>query len=100
MNAFIDYPLTVMNSLKNEIKSMAISASEYAEDPARNFKRKRKIGFVDLITFLIVIGNSNTEIELNRYFDYNVDAIPRSSAFIQQRSKLKLYALRTCEIIR
>ena len=28
MNAFIDYPLTVMNSLKNEIKSMAISASE------------------------------------------------------------------------
>lgn len=94
MNAFIDYPLTVMNSLKNEIKSMAISASEYAEDPARNFKRKRKIGFVDLITFLIVIGNSNTEIELNRYFDYNVDAIPRSSAFIQQRSKLKLYALR------
>ena len=94
MNVLIDYPLTVMNSLKNEIKSMAPLASDYAEGPARHFKRRRKIGFVDLITFLIVIGNSNTEIELTKYFDFNVNAIPRGSAFIQQRSKLKLDALR------
>ncbi len=73
---------------------MSSNSSEFVVNPGKDFTRKRKLSFIDVITFLIVIGNTNTNLELVKYFDFNTDNIPCSSALIQQRSKLKLDALR------
>ena len=89
MNAKINFQTSVINILKDDINTMASDVSEFAVNPGKDFTRKRKMDFVNLILFLIVMGNSNTDYELVRYFNFNSEKIPGKSAFIQQRAKLR-----------
>ena len=49
---------------------MSSNSSEFVVNPGKDFTRKRKLSFIDVITFLIVIGNTNTNLELVKYFDF------------------------------
>ena len=71
MNAKIDYQTTVINTLKEDIADMAYDASKFSVNPGKDFTRKRKMDFYNLIMFLIVMGNSNTDYELVKYFNFD-----------------------------
>ena len=93
MNAKIDYPMSVTNTLKTEIYTMALNPQEYVINPGKDFTRKRKLDFANVLLFLIIMGNSNTDYELVKYFDFKAERIPGKSALIQQRAKLKTDSL-------
>ena len=93
MNAKIDYPMSVTNTLKTEIYTMALNPQEYVINPGKDFTRKRKLDFANVLLFLIIMGNSNTDYELVKYFDFKTERIPGKSALIQQRAKLKTDSL-------
>ena len=69
MNAKIDYPMSVTNTLKTEIYTMAFNPQEYVINPGKDFTRKRKLDFANVLLFLIIMGNSNTDYELVKYFE-------------------------------
>lgn len=94
MNAKIDYQINVTNTLIGDINDMASDASNYSVKPGKDFTRKRKLDFYNLIMFLIIMGNSNTDYELVKYFNFDSEKLPGKSAFIQQRSKLKTDSIR------
>ena len=69
MNAKIDYQTTVTNTLIADIKDMANDASNYSVNPGKDFTRKRKLDFYNLIMVLIIMGNSNTDYEFVKYLN-------------------------------
>ena len=74
--------------LNESIKIISSDISQYALDPCSDFIRTRKLPPDILLSFLISEGSSTTKNELLDFFDMDVDA-PSSSAFCQQRGKLK-----------
>lgn len=79
-------PDKVNSILQNEIHSM--NPAEHALNPGKDFSRSRKLPFSSLIsTFLHMEGKSLSN-ELISMFPHANDT-PSSSAFIQQRNKLK-----------
>jgi len=66
---------------------MAECPGRFAKNPDADFSRRRKLGFDDLIRFLISMESGTTRHELLKYFDYDATA-PSNSALIQQREKL------------
>ena len=69
------------------IASVAENQSTYVRNPKTDFKRKRKIGFEDVIKFIISMQNDSTRRELMKYFDYSLN-MPSDAAFNQQRAKV------------
>ena len=60
----------------------------YVKNAGRDFSRKRKISFSDLILSIISMENHSLNRELRRFFPSNKSKTPTKSAFIQQRKKL------------
>lgn len=83
----------IKNLLYAAIDFVASSASDYAENPSKDFSRCRKLPAGRLIRFLISEGSSTTKNELLDFFGMDAQ-IPSSSAFFQQRQKLKPDALK------
>jgi len=65
----------------------------YVKNAGRDFSRKRKISFSDLILSIISMENHSLNRELRRFFPSDKLRIPTKSAFIQQRKKLNDNAL-------
>jgi len=78
--------------LDSAINSVSTCISNYVRSPGIDFSRNRKLPASKLISFLIAEGSSSTKNELLDYFGLNMKA-PSSSAFFQQREKLKPEAL-------
>ena len=78
--------------LNSAVQSVSSSIADYAVNPDCDFTRTRKLPPDHLIKFLISEGSSATKIELKDYFNFSSQA-PSSSAFIQQKGKLKPEAL-------
>lgn len=78
----------IKSLLKSAVDSVSSSITEYVENPGKDFSRKRKLPADKLIAFLIAEGSSTTKNELIDYFGMNRQT-PSSSAFFQQREKLK-----------
>lgn len=82
------------------IKSLFLSAvldvtshiHDYAVRPGLDFSRTRKFPPEKLIRFLVAQGASSTRVELLDFFGFDPQA-PTSSAFCQQRAKLKSTAI-------
>lgn len=70
---------------------MAKNVSSFVKESDRDFVRKRKLDFSTMLMLLISMGGKALNEELLEYFNFN-DFSPTSSAFIQQRSKIQLYA--------
>lgn len=83
----------IRDFLKNAIESVSTSVSDYVENPGKDFSRCRKLPADRLIQFLIAEGSSTTKNELFDFFGMSSQT-PSSSAFFQQRQKLKPEALK------
>ena len=83
----------IKSLLTAAIDSVAASVANYVENPGKDFTRSRKLPVNKLISFLIAEGSSTTKNELLDYFGMN-HQLPSSSAFFQQRDKLKPEALK------
>ena len=71
---------------------VASNISQYSIHPEKDFTRNKKLPPHKLISFMVSCGSSSTKIELLDFFGLAVNA-PSSSAFNQQRQKLKPEAL-------
>ena len=81
-------PSYIKFSLMKTINSMQRDPGAYVKNAGRDFSRKRKISFSDLILSIISMENHSLNRELRRFFPSNKSKIPTKSAFIQQRKKL------------
>jgi len=85
MNSFIE---TLKNRLTDSISEISESKSLFVKNPEKDFTRKRKLPFEDVMRNIISMGGNTISKELLEIYDYSTD-IPTSSAFIQQRDKIK-----------
>ena len=83
----------VKSTLQNCIDEMDSVRFLFAKNPLKDFTRDRKLGFATLIGLLIGIKGGTLDDELEKYFT-NPDELMTSSAFIQQRAKLKDYTFK------
>ena len=78
--------------LKTTIFDMAQHSEQYARTPGRDFSRRRKLSFASVISVLLCMSGGNTANLLMDYFKFD-PATASTSAFVQQRAKLKPEAL-------
>ena len=83
----------IKNLLDSAIDSISSSVSDYAKNPDKDFSRNRKLPPEKLMCFMIAEGSSTTKNELLDFFGMSTQS-PSSSAFFQQREKLKPEALK------
>ena len=83
----------IKSLLISAIDSVSSAISNYAANPGKDFSRNRKLPADKLIRFLIAEGSSTTKNELLDFFGMSEQS-PSSSAFFQQREKLKPEALK------
>lgn len=82
----------IKNLFLEAVGSVASDISLYDIHPEKDFTRNKKIPPDKLISFMVSCGSSSTKIELLDFFGLHSHA-PSSSAFNQQRAKLKPEAL-------
>lgn len=90
MNIF----LSVKKLLLKHIQVMEQNKKDFVKNPLRDFTRKRKLSFSDTILLIISMECGSLRSELLKFFSYSPETAT-SSAFIQQRDKLKPDALRS-----
>lgn len=83
---------TVKSLFYSSVASVVSDISQYAVNPGKDLSRNRKLPAGKLISLLVSQGSSGTKNEILDFFGMNVLA-PTSSAFGQQRAKLKPEAL-------
>lgn len=74
------------------IREMAATPALFAQNPAKDFTRKRKLDFETLLLLLLGMGGGSLQSELLEYTGYAATTAS-TSAFIQQRAKLLPIAL-------
>lgn len=74
--------------MASAIDSVSSSISDYVVNPDKDFTRNRKLPAGTLMQFLIAEGSSSTKNEILDFFGMAHQS-PSSSAFFQQREKLK-----------
>lgn len=79
---------TIKNNLDKVINDLASTPERFCNNPGADFTRDRKIPVRDVLRFPILMERDSVDMELLKYFDYDLDATPTQSAYIQQRSKL------------
>lgn len=84
---------SVKNLLLKHIQEMEANRKDFVKDPLRDFTRKRKLSFSDMIRLIISMECGSLRSELLKFFEYSPETAS-SSAFIQQRDKLKPDAFR------
>ena len=83
----------IKNIFNDSVHDIASRINLYSVNPYKDFTRNRKLPPDLLISFLISEGSSGTKNELLDFFNGSADS-PSSSAFFQQRAKLKPEALK------
>lgn len=79
---------SVKTLLLKHIQTMEENKKDFVKDPIRDFTRKRKLSFSDTMMMLISMECGSIRSELLKFFDYSPETAT-TSAFIQQRDKLK-----------
>lgn len=79
---------SIENLLLKNINQMEEHKEDFVKRPFKDFSRKSKLSFKDTILALISMEQSSLKYELQKFFNYSSDT-PTTSAFIQQRDKLK-----------
>lgn len=83
---------TVKSQLMTIIRKMSLNPTSYVKAPQRDFTRKRKLSFEKMLLLLLAMDGGNLNTELYKFGKYATNT-PTSSAFIQQRDKIKSSAL-------
>ncbi|WP_125143444.1 IS4 family transposase [Clostridium transplantifaecale] len=83
---------TIQSLFHSAVRSVISHISDFVLRPGKDFTRNRKFTAAQIISFLITMGASSTRVEMLDFF--GMDALmPTSSAFRQQRAKLRPEAL-------
>lgn len=77
--------------LMNEVKKVSQNIEHFCVNPGKDFTRERKIPVEKLMLGIIGMQSANLTNELLKLYDASVNT-PTASAFVQQRSKLKVEA--------
>lgn len=85
--------LSVKNLLLKHIEQMEQHKEDFVKRPFRDFSRNSKLSFQNTILSFLSMERGSITSELQKFFGYSADT-PTSSAFVQQRSKLKTDAFR------
>ena len=80
-------PEKVKSTLCQCISEFVSNPQNCLRDPAKNFKRRRKLPLEKMISSILQLGNGTLANELLDSFRFSVD-MPTVSAFVQQRDKL------------
>lgn len=87
-------PKQIKKILMAEIKKIADNPQDYCINPGRDFSRKRKLPMNKILAGIIGMESGSLINELLDLFDASADA-PTSSAFVQQRNKIKPEAFKS-----
>ncbi|UZQ48916.1 IS4 family transposase [Clostridium kluyveri] len=87
-------PKYVKKLLLSKIENVAANPSDYCMNSRTDFTRNRKLSLKQMLTGIIGMGGGTLSNELLDMFNYSKDTVT-SSAFIQQRNKIKPEAFET-----
>ena len=77
--------------IKGKLDTILTEMQEYSwlfvNNPEKDFTRKRKLDFKDMLNILLSMGGNSLKLELMKYFSYDAETAT-SSAFVQQRDKI------------
>jgi len=82
-----EYASRIRENLESILLEMDTHSYLFAKRPGRDFTRKRKLDFKEMLRILLSMGGNSLKYELMDYFSYEVDTAT-SSAFVQQREKI------------
>jgi len=89
MNEFAD---SIKEKLDIVLTEMQENSWSFVNKPGKDFTRKRKLDFKEMINILLSMGGNSLKLELMKYFSYDAETAT-SSAFVQQREKILPEAL-------
>ena len=78
--------------LKEILKEMDRNKNPYVANPEKDFTRKRKVTFYDMMWFLLFIGANSMSEEIRRAFNYKDFSYISEVAILKSRSKIKVSA--------
>ncbi len=87
-------PKYVKKLLLSKIENVATNPSDYCVNSRTDFTRNRKLSLKQMLTGIIGMGGGTLSNELLDMFNYSANTVS-SSAFIQQRNKIKPEAFET-----
>nr|WP_314506691.1 hypothetical protein [uncultured Lachnoanaerobaculum sp.] len=84
----------IKTTFSDAVNHVASNISLYTLNPDRDLTRNSKFNASKFISFMVSCGSSSTKLELPDFFGLDSN-VPSSSAFNQQRAKLKPDVLET-----
>ena len=69
---------SVKNLLLKHIQAMEINKKDFVKDPLRDFTRKRKLSFSDIMLMMISMECGSIRSELLKYFHYSPETATSS----------------------
>lgn len=87
-------PKQTKKLLSSSITNVANTPADYSMNPESDFTRNRKLSFKQMLTTIIGMGNGTLTSELLQQSHYSTETVS-SSAFVQQRNKIKPEAFET-----
>jgi hypothetical protein len=83
----MSYADMIKEKLNAAINKVAAIKEHFVKEPAKDFTRKRSLGFETMFKILLSMRGNSLNKELLEYFGYNENVVT-PSAFIQQRDKI------------
>ena len=83
-----NYSTKIKQKLIHMIKEMDRHPQNFVHHPEKDFTRTRKLSFEKMMNIILAMNGNSLYKELMDHFNYDIHT-PTTSAFIQQRSKIK-----------
>lgn len=84
----------VQISLTDAIENVCSNKNKYTNNPCRDHTRNRTMTFKDTVSIILGMTSLSSNNEIIEYFNFNAKKICTTSAFVQQRSKIKYDAFK------
>ena len=84
MNEYADL---IKGNLDDLLIKMDKCSYQFSKNPEKDFTRKRKLDFKEMLRILLSMGGKSLKFELMDYFSYDLKTAT-TAAFVQQREKL------------
>lgn len=91
-DTILNYSSSLKKQLNNLIASQSNNKSNYLLSPRKDFSRKREISYEDVIKMTLTSGARSIRNELMNFYNYKKTVT--TSAYCQQRSKIKKEAFK------
>ena len=82
-----NFSKVVKGKLYATIEALEQRKERFIREPGKDFSRKRKISFQEVIKLILAKGSGSIDKELLEFFDYDMETIT-SSGFVQNRVKI------------